>query len=92
MYRLLVGPVGSAVLSPTPGAHGAHRRLRIYGRFDCPSALRWSTCGHYARHRMFFAGTGRAAGYRSGAVCLPDNYTRSETTRRGRADHSALWR
>jgi methylphosphotriester-DNA--protein-cysteine methyltransferase len=77
MYRL-VGPDGSAVLSPTPGAYGGHRRLRIYGRLDCPSALRWLARGHYTRHRLFFADTltARAAGYRPCAVCLPDDYTR----------------
>ncbi|GAA4906683.1 metal binding Ada-like protein [Actinomycetospora succinea] len=76
-FRLL-GADGRAYLSRTPGAWGGHRRHRIYGRLDCPSALRWLARGHYARHRVFFAdeATARAAGYRPCAVCLPDAYRR----------------
>jgi methylphosphotriester-DNA--protein-cysteine methyltransferase len=77
MYRL-VGPERSAVSSAAPGAYGGHRLLRIYGRLNCPSALRWLARGHYASHRVFFADadTARAAGYRPCAVCLPDDYAR----------------
>ncbi|GAA4894208.1 Ada metal-binding domain-containing protein [Actinomycetospora straminea] len=62
--------------SPTPGTLGGHRRLRIYGRLDCPSALRRLARGQYARHRVFFAdeATARAAGYRPCARCLPEAY------------------
>jgi methylphosphotriester-DNA--protein-cysteine methyltransferase len=61
-------------LSDVRGTLGGHRRLRIYGRLDCPSALRWLARGHYARHRVFFAdeATARAAGYRPCLVCRPD--------------------
>ena len=71
-YRLL-GADGRPYLSATPGTLGGHRRLRLYGRLDCPSALRWLARGHYARHRVFFAdeATARSAGYRPCAVCLP---------------------
>jgi methylphosphotriester-DNA--protein-cysteine methyltransferase len=74
-YRLL-GVDGLAYPSTVPGAIGGHRRSRIYGRLDCPSALRWLARGHYARHRVFFAdeATARAAGYRPCAVCLPEAY------------------
>lgn len=50
-----------------------HRRLKIYGRLDCPSALRWLARGHYARHRVFFAreADAVAAGYRPCARCMP---------------------
>ena len=70
-YRLL-GADGRPYASATPGTLGGHRRLRIYGRLDCPSALRWLARGHYARHRVFFAdaATARAAGYRPCRVCL----------------------
>ncbi|MBS2540216.1 hypothetical protein KGQ20_46515, partial [Catenulispora sp. NF23] len=62
--------------SPTPGTLGGHRRLRIYGRLDCPSALRHIAEGHYTRHRIFFAdeATAIAAGYRPCARCLPEPY------------------
>ena len=76
-YRL-IGPDGAEVLSPTPGTLGGHRRLKIYGRLDCPSALRAIARGGYVRHRVFFADEAAAvsAGYRPCARCLPEAYTR----------------
>ncbi|GAA1839819.1 hypothetical protein GCM10009836_18770 [Pseudonocardia ailaonensis] len=60
----------------TPGTLGGHRRLRLYGRLDCPSAARAIARGHYVRHRVFFAdeATAIVAGYRPCAVCLPVRY------------------
>ncbi len=74
-YRL-IGPDGAEYLSSVPGELGGHRRNRIYGRLDCPSALRWLAKGHLVRHRVFFADeeTAIAAGYRPCAVCLPERY------------------
>ena len=74
-YRL-IGPDGADVLSPTPGTLGGHRRSKVYGRLDCPGALRWIARGHYVRHRVFFADeeTAIAAGFRPCAVCLPEAY------------------
>ena len=74
-YRL-VGPDGVEVLSTSPGTLGGHRRTRVYGRLDCPGALRWIAKGHYVRHRVFFADEDAAiaAGYRPCAGCLPDRY------------------
>ncbi|MEU0501200.1 Ada metal-binding domain-containing protein [Nocardia sp. NPDC005998] len=62
--------------SPTPGRYGGHRRGKLYGRLDCPSALRALARGHYRAHRVFFAdeATAIAAGYRPCAVCLPAAY------------------
>jgi methylphosphotriester-DNA--protein-cysteine methyltransferase len=76
-YRL-VGPDGVELLSASPGAVGGHRRTRVYGRLDCPGALKWIAKGHYVRHRVFFADeeTAIAAGYRPCAVCLRDEYRR----------------
>ncbi|MBI5112047.1 Ada metal-binding domain-containing protein [Rhodoplanes serenus] len=64
--------------SPTKGALGGNRRLRIYGRLDCPSALRWIAKGHYVKNRVFFAdaATAVAAGYRPCAICLPAEWRR----------------
>ncbi|SDH13760.1 Ada metal-binding domain-containing protein [Nonomuraea jiangxiensis] len=75
MYTL-TGPDGRPYPSPTPGALGGHRRGRLYGRLDCPSALRALARGGYQRQRVFFADetTALAAGYRPCAVCLPDEY------------------
>jgi len=86
-YRLL-GVDGRPCRSPTPGALGGHARNRIYGRLDCPSALRWLARGYYTAHRVFFAdqATARAAGYRPCATCLPHDYAAwrtSTTTRAG---------
>ncbi len=62
--------------STRPGILGGHRRSRIYGRLDCPTALRALARGGYAAHRVFFADepTAIAAGYRPCAVCLPLAY------------------
>jgi methylphosphotriester-DNA--protein-cysteine methyltransferase len=71
VHRLL-GPDGELYESATPGAFGGNRRLRIYGRLDCPSALRWIERGGYVRHRVFFASEqdARAAGYRPCKICM----------------------
>ena len=75
LYRL-VGADGVEFISRVPGTLGGHRRNRIYGRLDCPSALRWLAKGHLVRHRVFFESeeTAIAAGYRPCAVCLPEKY------------------
>jgi hypothetical protein len=72
----LIGPDGGDYLSAGPGMLGGHRRLKGYGRLDCPSAGRWIARGHYVRHRVFFAdeATAIAAGYRPCARCLPERY------------------
>lgn len=64
--------------SPEPGTLGGHRRGRLYGRLDCPSAARAIARGGYVRHRVFFAdeATALAAGFRPCAVCLPEKYAR----------------
>ncbi|HVU79515.1 MAG TPA: Ada metal-binding domain-containing protein [Gaiellaceae bacterium] len=74
-YRL-IGPDGREVPSESPGTLGGHRRSRIYGRLDCPSALRAIAGGGYVQHRVFFAdeATALAAGYRPCARCLPERY------------------
>jgi hypothetical protein len=76
VYRL-VGPDGAPYLSTEPGTLGGHRRTKVYGRLDCPSALRWIERGHYVRHRVFFASASDAvaAGYRPCRVCRPPTPT-----------------
>jgi methylphosphotriester-DNA--protein-cysteine methyltransferase len=56
---------------------------RIYGRLDCPSALRALASGGYVAHRVFFAdeATAVAAGYRPCARCLPERYRDWKQTR-----------
>jgi methylphosphotriester-DNA--protein-cysteine methyltransferase len=84
MYTL-VGADGRPFPSHARGTVGGHRRSRIYGRLDCPAALRAIRAGGYVAHRVFFAdeATAIAAGYRPCAVCLPESYRRWKA---GRAD------
>lgn len=72
----LIGPDGRELLSADPGTLGGHRRSRVYGRLDCPSALRAIARGGYVRDRVFFADeeTAVAAGYRPCARCLPERF------------------
>jgi hypothetical protein len=76
VYRLTQAD-GSVIECDVPGPLGGNRRLKIYGRLDCPSALRALPRG-YAKRRVFFAdeGTAIAAGYRPCAVCMPAEYRR----------------
>jgi hypothetical protein len=74
-YTLLGGD-GAPYRSSEPGRLGGHRRSRIYGRLDCPSALRALAAGGYRQHRVFFAdeATARAAGYRPCGNCMREAY------------------
>lgn len=76
-YRLL-GRDGQFYSSRTPGKLGGHRGSKLYGRLDCPSALRALAKGseYYVKHRVFFATEedAIAAGYRPCARCLPEAY------------------
>jgi methylphosphotriester-DNA--protein-cysteine methyltransferase len=74
-YNLIRGD-STQYESATPGAVGGHSATRIYGRLDCPSALRALANGGYVKHRVFFAdeATAVSAGYRPCARCLPDRY------------------
>ena len=89
LYRL-VGADGGEILSSVPGTLGGHRRSKVYGRLDCPSALRWIARGHYVRHRVFFADetTAIAAGYRPCAVCLRERYLEWKAKSRPSSDSS----
>lgn len=73
-YKLL-GPDEQEVLSAVPGTLGGNRRLKIYGRLDCRSAVGSLLTG-YAKHRVFFAdeATAIAAGYRPCGTCMQAEY------------------
>lgn len=49
----LIGKDGTPYISQTPCQLGGHKRLKIYGRLDCQSALRHIANGHYVQHRFF---------------------------------------
>jgi hypothetical protein len=57
MTYVLLGADGRPLRSDVKGQWGGHRRARIYGRLDCPSALRAITRGGYVRHLLLRAGT-----------------------------------
>ena len=76
MFRL-IGADGRPYDSAKKGTLGGHKRSKIYGRLDCPGALRAIKRGNtYQQSRVFFAdeATAIAAGFRPCAVCLRDAY------------------
>jgi len=75
IYTLL-NEEGEPYESLIPGTFGGHRKRRVYGRLDCPSARRWIAKGYYVKERVFFADerTARLAGYRPCAICMKDAY------------------
>ena len=72
----LIDKKGKEYDSPVPGTLGGHKKLKIYGKLDCPSALRYIAKGQYVKYRVFFADeeTAIAAGYRPCAICMPEEY------------------
>jgi methylphosphotriester-DNA--protein-cysteine methyltransferase len=89
-WRLL-GADGEPYLSDEPGTLGGHRRTRIYGQLDCPSALRAIARGGYVAQRVFFAAEADAvaAGYRPCGVCMPTEYARWKAARASADQRSA---
>ncbi|MET0700606.1 MAG: Ada metal-binding domain-containing protein [Mycobacterium sp.] len=87
-YRLVAAD-GRVRDSDHPGTFGGHRRTRIYGRLDCPSAARAIARGGYVSHRVFFADedTALAAGYRPCARCLPEHYRTWKSAGATQHDH-----
>lgn len=75
---ILTGPDGEPYESPEPGQFGGHKRLKIYGRLDCPSANRAIAKGQYVKYRVFFKDeeTAMKAGYRPCGICMPEAYKR----------------
>ena len=69
----LLGVDGKTYQSSTPGLLGGHKKLKIYGRLDCPSALRYIAKGQYVKNRVCFKDeeTAIAAGFRPCAKCMP---------------------
>lgn len=67
---------GNFYESDFPGKYGGHKKLKIYGKLDCPSALRYIEKGDYVKHRVFFRDeeTAIAAGYRPCYYCMRKEY------------------
>jgi methylphosphotriester-DNA--protein-cysteine methyltransferase len=72
----LTGTDGRPYTSPVRGTWGGHRGGKIYGRLDCPAALRAIERGGYVKNRVFFAdeATAIVAGYRPCGACCQDRY------------------
>ena len=72
----LRGPDNKEYQSNTPGELGGHKGNKIYGRLDCPTALRYIALGTYQKSRVFFANERDAifAGYRPCADCMKESY------------------
>ena len=81
----LIGRDGKPYASVVPGMLGGHRGRRLYGRLDCPAALRAIARGGYVMHRVFFRDESTAvmAGYRPCAACLPERYAIWKTEQAG---------
>jgi hypothetical protein len=80
----LLGHDGKPYDSERPGTLGGNRRSRVYGRLDCPAALRAIANGGYVANRVFFLDEeyARAAGYRPCGVCLTEEYARWKAQRK----------
>ena len=72
----LIDSNNQTYLSDTKGTIGGNKKLKIYGKLDCPSAKRWIDKGKYISNRVFFETeeVAIAAGYRPCAVCMPKQY------------------
>lgn len=81
-YKLL-DENGKEYLSAEKGTIGDNKSLKIYGKLDCPSALRWIAKGHYVKNRVFFKDeeTAIKAGYRPCAICMPKEYKKWKSQR-----------
>lgn len=78
---LLLDKNGEKYYSLTPGTIGGHKKLKIYGKLDCPSALRHIANGNYVKYRVFFADedTAITAGFRPCGICMKENYKKWKT-------------
>ncbi len=77
MAYTLIGADGQPYRSAHQGTLGGHRRRRVYGRLDCPTALSLIRRGMFrVDQRVFFAteADAVAAGYRPCGSCLRDGY------------------
>lgn len=73
-YKLLTK--NGIILSKVPGTLGGNKSLKIYGKFDCKSALNWIKKGYYTNNRVFFENeeTAIELGYRPCGVCMKKEY------------------
>lgn len=79
----LIDATGKQYKSKTPGQFGGHKKLKIYGRLDCPSALRYIAKDQYVKNRVFFADemTAIDLGYRPCGVCMKEEFKKWKADR-----------
>ena len=81
----LIGPDGQSYDSYEKGTYGGNSRNKVYGKMDCPAALRAIASGKgvYEKYRVFFKDedTALKAGYR------PCNSCQHEKFMKWRAEH-----
>ena len=72
----LIDENGNTYLSSIPGTLGGNKKLKIYGKLDCPSANMWIKKGYYVDNRVFFIDeeTAIKAGYRPCGRCMKEEY------------------
>lgn len=75
IYKLL-GADGKFYQSATKGTVGGHKKLKLYGKLDCKSALGFIAKGQYVNERVFFQDekTAIAAGFRPCSKCMKEAY------------------
>jgi len=75
-YKLL-NENGKFIFSKIPGTIGGHKKLKIYGKMDCPSALTYINKGQYVNNRVFFLDEEVAIknSYRPCGKCMKKEYT-----------------
>jgi len=69
-------------ISKIPGTIGGNKKLKIYGKLDCPSALSYLEKGMYEKNRVFFENVETAieAGYRPCGICMKEKYKEYKKT------------
>ena len=69
--------------SKIPGMYGGSKKQKIYGKMDCPSALKYIEKGKYIDNRVFFANEEDAlkAGYRPCSVCMREEYKKYKSNK-----------
>lgn len=76
MKFTLINKNNKSYLSDKMGSVGGNKKLKIYGKLSCLSALKWIAKGVYIKNRVFFDSeeTAIAAGYRPCALCMTKEY------------------
>ena len=73
-YKLLT--LEGITLSKIPGTLGGNKKLKIYGKLDCTSALNYIKKGCYVNNRVFFENEeiAKQSGYRPCGKCMKKEY------------------